>query len=73
MSLTRAMVLKDVWNYNFVPETNLIAVHMGRLRHKVDGPGEMPMIYNIRGAGFILSEMVGNQVASPMRALAQAD
>jgi two-component system OmpR family response regulator len=71
--LTRAMLLKDVWNYNFVPETNLVDVHMGRLRHKVDGPGEMPMIYNVRGAGFILSEIVGNRVASPMRALAQAD
>jgi two-component system OmpR family response regulator len=56
-----------------VPETNLIDVHMGRLRYKVDGPGEMTMIYNIRGAGFILSEIVGNRVASPMRALAQAD
>jgi two-component system OmpR family response regulator len=29
-------------------------VHMGRLRHKVDGPGETPMIHNVRGSGFIL-------------------
>ena len=65
--LTRAMLLKDIWNYNFVPETNLIDVHMGRLRHKVDGPGEIPMIYNIRGAGFILREVVGDRVVSPMR------
>jgi two-component system OmpR family response regulator len=65
--LTRAMLLKDIWNYNFVPETNLIDVHMGRLRHKVDGPGEIPMIYNIRGAGFILREVVGDRVFSPMR------
>jgi two-component system, OmpR family, response regulator len=52
--LTRAMLLEEVWNYKFVPATNLVDVHMGRLRHKVDGPGETPMIQNVRGAGFIL-------------------
>ena len=52
--LTRAALLKDVWNYKFTPNTNLIDVHMGRLRRKVDKPNELPMIYNIRGAGFIL-------------------
>ncbi len=54
--LTRAMLLEEVWNYKFVPATNLVDVHMGRLRHKVDGPGEPPMIHNVRGAGFILRE-----------------
>src|ERR1700684_3363636 len=34
--LTRAMLLEEVWNYKFVPQTNLVDVHMGRLRHKVD-------------------------------------
>jgi two-component system, OmpR family, response regulator len=52
--LTRAMLLEEVWNYKFVPATNLVDVHMGRLRHKVDGPNESPMIHNVRGAGFIL-------------------
>jgi two-component system OmpR family response regulator len=52
--LTRAMLLEEVWNYKFVPATNLVDVHMGRLRHKVDGPGEAVMIHNVRGAGFIL-------------------
>jgi two-component system, OmpR family, response regulator len=52
--LTRAMLLEEVWKYKFVPATNLVDVHMGRLRHKVDGPGEAPMIHNVRGAGFIL-------------------
>jgi two-component system OmpR family response regulator len=52
--LTRAMLLEEVWNYKFVPATNLVDVHMGRLRHKVDGPGEAAMIQNVRGAGFIL-------------------
>jgi two-component system, OmpR family, response regulator len=37
-----------------VPATNLVDVHMGRLRHKVDGPNDKPMIHNIRGSGFIL-------------------
>lgn len=53
--LTRAMLLEEVWNYKFVPvATNLVDVHMGRLRRKVDGPDETPMIHNVRGAGFIL-------------------
>ncbi len=53
--LTRATLLKDVWHYKFVPETNLVDVHMGRLRRKVDGPDDVPMIRNVRGAGFVLS------------------
>src|ERR1700710_2206800 len=52
--LTRAMLLEEVWNYKFVPATNLVDVHMGRLRHKVDWPGDPPLIHNVRGAGFIL-------------------
>ena len=52
--LTRAMLLEEVWNYKFVPATNLVDVHMGRLRHKVDGPGETLLIHNVRGVGFIL-------------------
>jgi two-component system, OmpR family, response regulator len=52
--LTRAMLLEEVWNYKFTPQTNLVDVHMGRLRHKVDQAHEPPMIHNVRGAGFIL-------------------
>jgi two-component system OmpR family response regulator len=48
------LLLEEVWNYKFVPATNLVDVHMGRLRHKVDGPDDAPMIHNVRGAGFIL-------------------
>jgi two-component system, OmpR family, response regulator len=68
--LTRAMLLKDVWNYKFVPETNLVDVHMSHLRHKVDGPDEVPMICNIRGAGFLLRETARDVDARPMRTLA---
>jgi DNA-binding response OmpR family regulator len=53
--LTRADLIKDVWHYNFVPETNVVDVHMGRLRRKVDGSNEVPMIRSIRGEGFVLS------------------
>jgi DNA-binding response OmpR family regulator len=52
--LTRAKLFQDVWHYKFLPETNLVDVHMGRLRRKVDGPNEAPMIRTVRGAGFIL-------------------
>jgi len=37
--LTRAMLLEEVWKYKFVPQTNLVDVHMGRLRHKVERAG----------------------------------
>jgi DNA-binding winged helix-turn-helix (wHTH) protein len=53
--LTREILLKDVWHYKFVPQTNLVDVHMGRLRRKVDGANEPPMIRNVRGAGFVLA------------------
>jgi DNA-binding response OmpR family regulator len=62
--LTRAKLLEDVWNYKFVPETTiLVDVHMGKLRRKVDGSDEAPMIRNVRGAGFILNAT--DQVAIP--------
>jgi two-component system OmpR family response regulator len=52
--LTRAMLFEEVWNYKFVPQSNLVDVHMGRLRRKIDGPNEPPMIYSVRGEGFVL-------------------
>jgi DNA-binding winged helix-turn-helix (wHTH) protein len=58
--LTRAELLHEVWNYKFVPQTNLVDVHMGRLRRKVDAPNEPAMIRSVRGAGFVLN-------ASPIR------
>jgi DNA-binding winged helix-turn-helix (wHTH) protein len=51
-SVTDTTILfEKVWNYNFVPASNLVDVHMGRLRHKVDGPDERRMIHNVRGVG----------------------
>jgi DNA-binding winged helix-turn-helix (wHTH) protein len=52
--LTRAALLKEVWHYKFVPKTNLVDVHMGLLRRKVDGANESPMIRIVRGVGFVL-------------------
>ncbi|MDR3514531.1 MAG: response regulator transcription factor [Azospirillaceae bacterium] len=52
--VTRAMLLEDVWHYRFVPKTNLVDVHMGRLRRKVDSPGEPPLFTSVHGVGFIL-------------------
>ncbi|SNB59455.1 two-component system, OmpR family, response regulator [Rhodoplanes sp. JGI PP 4-B12] len=52
--LTRAMLFEEVWSYKFVPQSNLVDVHMGRLRRKVDGSDEQPMIHSVRGEGFVL-------------------
>jgi two-component system OmpR family response regulator len=53
--VTRAMLLEDVWHYRFLSETNVVDVHVGKMRRKVDAPGEPPMIQSIRGAGFMLA------------------
>ena len=53
--LTRDMVLEDVWQYRFIPQTNLVDVHIGKLRRKVDGPGKAPPIHGIRGARSMFS------------------
>jgi len=60
--LTREALLKEVWHYKFVPETNLVDVHMGQLRRKVDGSDEAPMIRTVRGLGFILSAVSSGMV-----------
>jgi two-component system OmpR family response regulator len=52
--VTRAMLLEDIWNYRLVPRTNVIDVHIGKVRRKVDEPGETPLISCVRRAGFIL-------------------
>ncbi len=52
--VTRAMLFEEVWNYRFDPRTNLVDVHVGRLRRELDAPGEQPMLQSVRGAGFVL-------------------
>jgi DNA-binding response OmpR family regulator len=53
-TLTRSMIFESVWGYRFDPGTNLIDVHMGRLRKKVDPPGAEPLIHTVRGSGYAL-------------------
>lgn len=52
--VTRAMLFERVWHYHFDPRTNLIDVHIGRLRRKVDLPEEPTLIHTVRGIGFLL-------------------
>lgn len=53
--VTRTMLLEGVWDYHFDPQTNVIDVHMSRLRQKVDKGFERPLIHTVRGAGYMLS------------------
>lgn len=52
--ITRSMLLENVWDYNFDPQTNVIDVHISRLRSKIDKSFEPPMLHTIRGAGYSL-------------------
>jgi two-component system, OmpR family, response regulator len=52
--LTRTMIFEAIWGYHFDPGTNLIDVHLGRLRRKIDRPGLTPLIQTIRGSGYAL-------------------
>lgn len=53
--VTRAMMFEEVWNYRFAPKSNLIDVHVGRLRKKLEVDGEPLLIHNVRGEGFTLT------------------
>jgi two-component system, OmpR family, response regulator len=52
--VTRTMLFEEVWNYHHVEATNVIDVHIGKLRRKLDPDGTRPMIETVRGAGYIL-------------------
>ena len=52
--VTRDMLFEDVWHYRFIPPTNLVDVHMGRLRRKIDEPEELPLLHSVRAMGFVL-------------------
>jgi two-component system OmpR family response regulator len=53
--LTRTMIFEAIWGYHFDPGTNLIDVHLGRLRRKIDRPGQKPLIQTVRGSGYALN------------------
>jgi two-component system OmpR family response regulator len=50
------MLLEQVWNYHFDPQTNVIDVHISRLRQKIDRGFEPPLIHTVRGAGYCVRE-----------------
>jgi len=54
--VTRTMLLEDVWDYHFDPGTNVIDVHVSRLRKKLDEGGAKPLLHTVRGAGYRLGE-----------------
>jgi two-component system OmpR family response regulator len=53
--VTRSMLLKDVWNFNFMAQTNAVDVQIGYLRRKLDPTGARQFIVNVRGVGFRLN------------------
>jgi two-component system OmpR family response regulator len=56
--VTRTMLFQDVWGYHFDPGTNLIDVHIGRLRKRIDQPGRHQPIRTVRGTGYVLDDHV---------------
>ena len=53
--VTRTMLLERVWDYHFDPSTNIVDVHISRLRQKIDKGFDRPLIHTLRGAGYMLS------------------
>ena len=54
--VTRTMLLENVWDYHFDPQTNVIDVHISRLRGKIDKDFDTPLLHTVRGAGYSLHE-----------------
>jgi DNA-binding response OmpR family regulator len=52
--VTRTMLFEEVWNYHYIEPTNVIDVHIGKLRRKIDAEGAAQMIHTIRGSGYML-------------------
>ena len=53
--VTRTMLLESVWDYHFDPQTNVVDVHVSKLRQKIDAGAERPLLRTIRNAGYMLS------------------
>ncbi len=54
--VTRTMLLEHVWDYHFDPQTNVIDVHISRLRGKIDKDFDTPMLHTVRGAGYMIRD-----------------
>ncbi len=53
--VTRTMLLENVWDYHFDPQTNIIDVHISNLRQKIESAGETPLVKTVRGAGYMMT------------------
>ena len=56
--VTRTMLLENVWDYHFDPQTNVIDVHISRLRSKIDKGHTQPLLHTVRGAGYVIRDGV---------------
>ncbi len=54
--VTRTMLLENVWDYHFDPQTNVIDVHISKLRQKIDAPFATPLLKTVRNAGYMLTD-----------------
>jgi two-component system OmpR family response regulator len=54
--VTRTMLLENVWDYHFDPQTNVIDVHVSRLRAKIDKGFDRPLLHTVRGAGYMIRD-----------------
>jgi two-component system, OmpR family, response regulator len=54
--VTRTMLLENVWDYHFDPQTNVIDVHISRLRSKIDKGFSQPLLHTVRGAGYMIRD-----------------
>ncbi|HUK02541.1 MAG TPA: response regulator transcription factor [Steroidobacteraceae bacterium] len=54
--VTRTMLLENVWDYHFDPQTNVVDVHISKLRQKIDADAELPLLKTVRNAGYMMSD-----------------
>lgn len=57
--VTRTMLLEHVWDYHFDPQTNVIDVHVSRLRSKIDKGFDKPLLHTVRGSGYMIRDSAG--------------
>ena len=57
--VTRTMLLENVWDYHFDPQTNVIDVHVSRLRAKIDKGFDTQLLQTVRGAGYMIRDAAG--------------
>lgn len=54
--VTRSMLLEGIWGYHFDPQTNVVDVHVSKLRKQIDASGEAPLLRTVRGSGYMLQD-----------------